>query len=52
MIMLFAGPRPIGAKQAHLSKDVLPFVQEIALSEQGHALFTRQAGSLAPCPGL
>ena len=27
-----------------------PFMEEIALNEQGHALFTRQAGSTIPCP--
>ena len=25
-------------------------MEEIALNEQGHALFTRQAGSTIPCP--
>jgi len=29
-----AGPEPIGARKANLSPDVLPFAQEIALSEQ------------------
>lgn len=46
------GPVPIGARKANLSPDVLPFAQEIALSEQGHALFTRQAGSTIPCPKI
>jgi hypothetical protein len=44
------GPKPIGARKANLSPEVLPFAQEVALSEQGHALFTRQAGSTIPCP--
>lgn len=44
------GPTPVGARKANLSPEALPFVQEIALSEQGHALLTRQAGSVAPCP--
>jgi hypothetical protein len=44
------GPKPLGARKANLSPEVLPFAQEIALSEQGHALFTRQAGSTIPCP--
>jgi hypothetical protein len=46
------GPVPIGARKANLSPEVLPFAQEIALSEQGHALFTRQAGSTLPCPKI
>lgn len=30
-----AGPKPIGARKANLSPEVLPFAQEVALSEQG-----------------
>lgn len=29
-----AGPKPIGARKANLSPEVLPFAQEVALSEQ------------------
>ncbi|DBA90435.1 TPA: hypothetical protein ACH3X1_003706 [Trebouxia sp. C0004] len=44
------GPAPIGARKANLSDRVEPYMQEIALSEQGHALFVRQAGGYLPCP--
>ncbi|DBA66091.1 TPA: hypothetical protein ACH3X2_003093 [Trebouxia sp. C0005] len=44
------GPAPIGARKANLSDAVEPYMQEIALSEQGHALFVRQAGGYLPCP--
>ncbi|KAL3144311.1 hypothetical protein ABBQ32_14189 [Trebouxia sp. C0010 RCD-2024] len=44
------GPSPIGARKANLSPEVTPYMQEIALSEQGHALFVRQAGGVLPCP--
>ena len=38
--------------QAPLSDDVLPWLEEVALNEQGHALFTRHAGSSLPCPAI
>ena len=44
------GPVPIGARQANLTERTRPFLEEVALNEQGHALFTRQAGSTIPCP--
>lgn len=44
------GPTPIGAQKANLSPQYQPFAEEIALGEQGHALFTRQAGGANPCP--
>ena len=44
------GPVPIGARQANLTEATRPFLEEVALNEQGHALFTRQAGSTIPCP--
>lgn len=44
------GPTPLGAQKANLSATNLPYMQEIALNEQGHALFTRQAGGANPCP--
>ncbi|KAK9915431.1 hypothetical protein WJX75_009080 [Coccomyxa subellipsoidea] len=50
--LTLGGPTPIGARKANLSDAVLPFMQEVALNEQGHALFTRQAGSDLPCPPL
>lgn len=34
--MSLGGPTPIGARQANLSAEVLPYVQEIALNEQVH----------------
>ncbi|KAK9819242.1 hypothetical protein WJX81_003477 [Elliptochloris bilobata] len=46
------GPKPYGARKANLSTEALPFAQEIALQEQGHALFTRAAGSQIPCPQM
>ncbi|KAK9915059.1 hypothetical protein WJX75_004249 [Coccomyxa subellipsoidea] len=50
--LTLGGPTPIGARKANLSDAVLPFMQEVALNEQGHALFTRQAGSDLPCPPI
>ncbi|KAK9805704.1 hypothetical protein WJX72_012559 [[Myrmecia] bisecta] len=44
------GPTPLGARKANLTEAVIPFMQEVALNEQGHALFTRHAGSKLPCP--
>jgi hypothetical protein len=44
------GPTPIGAQKANISAENLPYMEEVALNEQGHALFTRHAGSSLPCP--
>lgn len=44
------GPTPKGARQANLSDEVRMFMMEVALNEQGHALFTRHAGGKNPCP--
>lgn len=44
------GPTPRGARKAPLSEKYLSMMQEVALNEQGHALFTRHAGSANPCP--
>lgn len=33
-LTIFTGPKPIGARKANLSPEVLPFAQEVALSEQ------------------
>lgn len=44
------GPVPIGARKANLSPEVQMYLEEVALNEQGHALFTRQAGGQNPCP--
>ena len=33
---------PIGAQKANLSQEVQAHMEEVALNEQGHALFTRQ----------
>jgi len=43
-------PTPIGARAAKLTNKTRPFLEEVALNEQGHALFTRHAGSSLPCP--
>lgn len=43
---------PVLTLQAPLSDDVLPWLEEVALNEQGHALFTRHAGSSLPCPAI
>ncbi|CAL8468921.1 g8462 [Coccomyxa elongata] len=48
--LTLGGPTPIGARKANLSDQVQSHMEEIALNEQGHALFTRQAGSSLPCP--
>ncbi|EIE26937.1 hypothetical protein COCSUDRAFT_59435 [Coccomyxa subellipsoidea C-169] len=50
--LTLGGPTPIGARKANLSDAVLLYMQEVALNEQGHALFTRQAGSDLPCPPI
>jgi len=44
------GPKPRGARKANLTERTRPFLEEVALNEQGHALFTRHAGSRLPCP--
>ncbi|KAK9838781.1 hypothetical protein WJX74_003291 [Apatococcus lobatus] len=41
---------PKGMKKANLSPRTKALLEEVALSEQGHALYTRQAGSTIPCP--
>lgn len=48
--LALGGPTPIGARKANLTNATLPFLEEVALNEQGHALLTRQAGSVIPCP--
>ena len=48
--LTLGGPAPLGARAANLTEMTRPFMEEIALNEQGHALFTRQAGSTIPCP--
>ena len=48
--LTLGGPTPLGARAANLTEMTRPFMEEIALNEQGHALFTRQAGSTIPCP--
>ncbi|CAL5223508.1 g6035 [Coccomyxa viridis] len=50
--LTLGAPTPIGAGQAKLSQEVSSHLAEIALNEQGHALFTRQAGGDLPCPVL
>jgi hypothetical protein len=44
------GPEPIGVGAAAISATNRPFLEEIALNEQGHVTFTRAAGSAIPCP--
>jgi len=39
-----------GLRKANLSPRTKALLEEVALSEQGHALYTRQAGSTIPCP--
>ncbi|KAL0047027.1 hypothetical protein WJX82_004476 [Trebouxia sp. C0006] len=39
-----------GLRKANLSPRTKALLEEVALSEQGHALYTRQAGSTVPCP--
>lgn len=46
------GPAPIGVRKANVSAANLPYAQEVALNEQGHALFARQAGGRYPCPAI
>jgi hypothetical protein len=50
--LTLGGPTPIGARKANLSQEVESHLMEVALNEQGHALFTRQAGGDLPCPAL
>ena len=46
--LTLGGPVPIGARKANLSDEVQMHMEEVALNEQGHALFTRQV-LLDPC---
>lgn len=39
-----------GLRKANLSPRTKALLEEVALSEQGHALYTRQAGATVPCP--
>lgn len=48
--LTLGGPTPIGARKANLTAATIPYLQEVALNEQGHALFTRHAGGANPCP--
>ncbi|KAK9865943.1 hypothetical protein WJX84_012323 [Apatococcus fuscideae] len=48
--LLMGGPTSKGFAKANLSPRTRTLLEEVALSEQGHALFTRQAGSTIPCP--
>lgn len=49
--LLGEGGKPSkGLKQAKLSPRTRALLEEVALSEQGHALYTRQAGSTIACP--
>jgi hypothetical protein len=44
------GPTPKGLRKANLTERTRPFLEEVALNEQGHALLTRHLGSDLPCP--
>jgi hypothetical protein len=46
------GPLPIGAKKANLSAEAEQYMQEVALNEQAHRLWTIHAGGTYPCPQL
>lgn len=46
------GPTPIGGKKVDILPKYKGWLQEVALNEQGHALFTRHAGSDIPCPAI
>lgn len=46
------GPTPIGGKKVDIPNKYKGWLQEVALNEQGHALFTRHAGSSIPCPAI
>lgn len=49
--LLGPNPKPSkGLRKANLSPRTKALLEEVALSEQGHALYTRQAGSTVPCP--
>ncbi|KAK9826220.1 hypothetical protein WJX74_000769 [Apatococcus lobatus] len=48
--LTLGGPLSIGYGKANLSPDVTAALAEVAVSEQGHALFTRHAGGVLPCP--
>ena len=43
--LTLGGPVPVGARKANLSNEVQMHMEEVALNEQGHALFTRQVGA-------
>ena len=40
--LTLGAPVPIGARKANLSAQAQAHMEEVALNEQGHALFTRQ----------
>jgi hypothetical protein len=46
------GPIPVGARGANLTERSRPYLQEVALNEQGHALAARHLGSILPCPPI
>ncbi|KAK9837750.1 hypothetical protein WJX74_004245 [Apatococcus lobatus] len=48
--LTLGGPEPLGVRKANLSAEAMTYMEEVALNEQGHALFTRHAGSNLPCP--
>ncbi|KAK9839115.1 hypothetical protein WJX74_009810 [Apatococcus lobatus] len=48
--LTLGGPDSVGYGKANLSSEVLSALTEVAVSEQGHALFTRHAGGVLPCP--
>ncbi|KAK9862594.1 hypothetical protein WJX84_000232 [Apatococcus fuscideae] len=48
--LTLGGPAGVGYGKANLSPEVLAPLTEVAVSEQGHALFTRHAGGKNPCP--
>ncbi|KAK9865756.1 hypothetical protein WJX84_001274 [Apatococcus fuscideae] len=48
--LTLGGPPSIGYGKANLSPEVLSALTEVAVSEQGHGLFTRHAGGALPCP--
>lgn len=48
--LTLGGPTPRGLRKANLTERTRPFLEEVALNEQGHALLTRHLGSALPCP--
>ena len=46
------GPIPNGGMKANMDQYYEAHMQEVALNEQGHAAFTRAAGSNLPCPAI